>query len=418
MPGRGAGPRRAARARRCTLATTKSTRSRYVRSVWPSIRHAPSSPPARRRVAARRRRCARPSCTAGGRLPRRRTRTAAGRLRRTRRSSSRSCGRPACGWRRRAWRSWSPLRGGAYTVDRLERARDEPERAVPVPLRLVELGVVVVEEEEVFALHVEDQRVRVGRVVAEHARVEQGVEEEGGVGRLRRDAGDPRDVDVRAARAVDEVEVGEQRVAVAAEPDRQLALHAVEEERLIALRRPAPGGPRAPGRGGTYTSGSTRVVVTSAASTASAGSTPSVMRNTSESKRAPSWRARTWVTTPESRTGSARPGTSRSHTTTSSSCRYWSSASGDPERQRGGVLGPEHPSDRLIAHASDGSAGVRQRCSWSDLPLSRGPLCGGVGFAAAPPERPAAASVFATPLVTSLRRRCGGRCPRWRAPRG
>ena len=33
---------------------------------------------------------------------------------------------------------------------------------------------------------------------------------------------------------------------------------------------------------------------------------------------------------------------------------------GDPERQRRGVLGAEHPSDRLIAHASDGSAGVRQ----------------------------------------------------------
>ena len=119
-------------------------------------------------------------------------------------------------------------------LDRLERARDEPERAVPVPLRLVEPGVVVVEEEEVFALDVEDQRVRVGRVLVEHARVEQGVEEEGRVRRLRRDAGDPRDVDVRAACAVDEVEVGEQRLAVAPEPDRQLALHAVEEERLVA----------------------------------------------------------------------------------------------------------------------------------------------------------------------------------------
>ena len=41
---------------------------------------------------------------------------------------------------------------------------------------------------------------------------------------------------------------------------------------------------------------------------------------------------------------------------------------GDPERQRGGVLGAEHPSDRLIAHASDGSAGVRQ---WSGRTVRR-----------------------------------------------
>ena len=106
-------------------------------------------------------------------------------------------------------------------------------------------------------------------------------------------------------------------------------------------RRTGPGRARlptarrtsAPGRGGTNTSGSTRVVVTSAASTGSAGSSPSLMRNTSESKRAPSWRARTWVTTPDSRTGSSRPGTARSHTTTSSSWRYWLLGERDPERR-------------------------------------------------------------------------------------
>ena len=44
----------------------------------------------------------------------------------------------------------------------------------------------------------------------------------------------------------------------------------------------------APGSGGTKTSGSKRVACTWAASATSAGSWPSAMRNTSESKRAPS----------------------------------------------------------------------------------------------------------------------------------
>ena len=220
----------------------------------------------------------------------------------------------------------SPLRGGANTSTDLNGAGRKPERAVAVALRVVELGVVVVEEEQVFALHVEDQRVGVGRVVAEHARVEQRVEQEGCVRRLGRDTRDAGDVDVRAARPVDEVEVGEQRVAVAAEADRELR-SIRSKNRAWSRFAPVARCTSAPGCGGTYTSGSTRVVVISAASTASAGSNPSVMRNTSESKRAPSCRARTLVTTPESRTGSSRPGTARSHTTTSSSWRYWSSAS-------------------------------------------------------------------------------------------
>ena len=101
-----------------------------------------------------------------------------------------------------------------------------------------------------------------------------------------------------------------------------------------------------PGRGGTYTSGSTRVVVTSAASTASAGSSPSVIRNTSESKRAPSCRARTCVTTPESRTGSAPPGHRALADDDVVELQILVLGERDPERQRRRVLGPEHPSDR------------------------------------------------------------------------
>ena len=77
----------------------------------------------------------------------------------------------------------------------------------------------------------------------------------------------PRDVDVRAPGAVEEVEVGVERLAVAAEPDRQLALHRVEEQRVVALVARPPGAPRRPGSGGTNISGSTRVACTSAAST-------------------------------------------------------------------------------------------------------------------------------------------------------
>jgi hypothetical protein len=78
-----------------------------------------------------------------------------------------------------------------------------------------------------------------------------------------------------------------------------------------------------PGIGGTYNSGSTRVIMTSATSTTSAGRTPSSMRKTSESNRAPSWRARTCVTTPE-RVTICPSGRARFVTTTSSNwIRPW-----------------------------------------------------------------------------------------------
>jgi len=67
-----------------------------------------------------------------------------------------------------------------------------------------------------------------------------------------------------------------------------------------AWSRSAPDARRTtwPGSGGTNTSGSKRVAWTWAASLTSAGRTPSSISHTSLSKRAPSWRARTWPTTP------------------------------------------------------------------------------------------------------------------------
>ena len=67
-----------------------------------------------------------------------------------------------------------------------------------------------------------------------------------------------------------------------------------------ARSRAAPAARRtsSPGSGGTKISGSNRVATTCAAWLTSAGRIPSSIRNTSESNRAPSCRARTCVTSP------------------------------------------------------------------------------------------------------------------------
>ena len=71
--------------------------------------------------------------------------------------------------------------------------------------------------------------------ISEHARGEKGMKQESGVARLGSDTGDTRDVDVGAALAVEKLEVDEERLAAAAEPDRKALLHAIEEEGLIAF---------------------------------------------------------------------------------------------------------------------------------------------------------------------------------------
>src|SRR6266496_529119 len=103
----------------------------------------------------------------------------------------------------------------------------------------------------------------------------------------------------------------------------------------------------APGRGGTYNSGSTRVVVISAASCTSAGNTPSSMRNTSEVNCAPSCRARTFVTTPAVVT-EPTPGTVRAVITMSSSCRY---SSGFRATQNSSGVESSTPSTRPTGRA-------------------------------------------------------------------
>ena len=137
---------------------------------------------------------------------------------------------PDWGWRRRVARA---RRGD--DADAGERARGQAEAAVAVSLGVVEPGVGVVEEQQVLALDVEDQRLGVGLGGAEHARVEQRVEQEGGVGGLGGHAGDARDVDVGAPGAVEELHVEEERLAVARQPGRDLLGHVVEVEGAAAL---------------------------------------------------------------------------------------------------------------------------------------------------------------------------------------
>ena len=96
----------------------------------------------------------------------------------------------------------------------------------------------VVEEEQVLALDVEDERLRVGRLGAQHARVEQAVEQEGGVAGLGGDAGDAGDVDVGALGAVEEVEVEVDRLAVAGQAAREAAAPSCRRRAPLARSTP------------------------------------------------------------------------------------------------------------------------------------------------------------------------------------
>ena len=130
-------------------------------------------------------------------------------------------------------------------ADVAERPGGQPEPGIGGGTVVVELGVGVVEEQEVLAFHVEHQRLGVGGLRPEYAGVEEGVEQEGGVAGLGGHAADAADVDVGALGAVEEVEVDVDRLAVAAAPGHQLALHVVVVQRRIPLRAHRPADLRA-----------------------------------------------------------------------------------------------------------------------------------------------------------------------------
>src|SRR5205823_13262063 len=110
-----------------------------------------------------------------------------------------------------------------------------PEQLVAHRFLGIEVDIVAIEEQKVLALHVEHERLRVDRFRAERSGGEKALEQERRIGGLRRDTGDAADVDVSAARAVDELEVRVQGLLVMPEADRDLLAHAVEEQRLVTL---------------------------------------------------------------------------------------------------------------------------------------------------------------------------------------
>ena len=203
----------------------------------------------------------------------------------------------------RAWR-WRRPAGAGRRCRRCGTApAGRPSWRVAGPLGLVEAGVVVVEEEQVLALHVEDERLGVGRRRAEHAR--SGTASRAGT--WRRWSWWPRPRRRRCSRGRRGCRRGTRgrgrrarRRATArrgpSAPSRRSS-RARPRSSPVALRTAVPGS------GGTNTSGSTRVVIDLGGPRhLGRAAAPPSMRNTSLSYWAPSWRARTCSTMPYSST--------------------------------------------------------------------------------------------------------------------
>ena len=140
----------------------------------------------------------------------------------------------------------SPLRGGARTRTDRNGAASRPSGRSERAASSSSLVLAWSRNSRSSPLTLKIRPLVLVAAGAEHAGVEQRVEQERGVARLGGDAGDARDVDVGALGAVDEVEVEDHRLAVAGEPGRQPALDVGEVERLVALGvdRPADLGAR------------------------------------------------------------------------------------------------------------------------------------------------------------------------------
>jgi hypothetical protein len=97
-------------------------------------------------------------------------------------------------------------------------------------------SVLSIEPEQILTLHVEHQDPHVGCTLSEQlrSRREETEEEERERG-LRRHPGDPGDRHVAALASVEEVEIDEHRLAVAADPDGQRASHLVDVQGPVPL---------------------------------------------------------------------------------------------------------------------------------------------------------------------------------------
>ena len=123
---------------------------------------------------------------------------------------------------------------------RFERSGRQAKGGPPSSLLLRQPSVRPVEEQEVLALHVEDQRLRRRPAGAERLAFEQPVQQERRVRRFRGHPGDTGDVHVRTARSVQELQVPEDRalrpVEADGEPQVLVAVpHPVEVERGVPL---------------------------------------------------------------------------------------------------------------------------------------------------------------------------------------
>ena len=95
--------------------------------------------------------------------------------------------------------------------------------------------VGLVDEHQIITFDVEDDGARVVLLLPQRIRVEEPVEQERGIARLGRDAGDAGDVDVRTSSAVEEIEVAPHEIVLSREAGHELVLHAVEVERRVSL---------------------------------------------------------------------------------------------------------------------------------------------------------------------------------------
>ena len=194
--------------------------------------------------AAGRSRCARPSCTAGGRPRRRRTGTAAALgaelVDRPEEAGARPVGAADVG---RAVGVAAPRR--RPDAHGAERRRGRPSRRTGRPASSSRRVLAWSRKRRSSPLTLKIERLGVVASAPSTPGVEQPVEQEGGVAGLGGHAGDARDVDVGALGAVEEVEVEVDRLAVAGEPAGSWRSTSVEVSASSARRR-WPGGPRCP----------------------------------------------------------------------------------------------------------------------------------------------------------------------------
>ncbi len=125
-------------------------------------------------------------------------------------------------------------RGGEKT-DARKGAGLEAEGAVFLDEGGVCVRVGFVEPEQVLALHIKDKRAGVGGVWSKRPGVEERVEEKSRVARFGGHPGDAADGDMSAAGPVEELEIREHGFAASRVADRDLFLHAVDEEGALEV---------------------------------------------------------------------------------------------------------------------------------------------------------------------------------------